>query len=146
MKTLCVAAAVLSVLVTALGGCAHLAERTAVEEFGAPAPTGICRVDNLRALEGDGIIVSGLFRNGTTRGRHLTVYKESDGVFRRLDLTCPDCELVGRPFLVILVKNFEVAAVYAPVREFFTPLPMKLAYITTALRAEKARRQLQASH
>lgn len=138
MKRVLAVTAPLVALMTLLAGCAHIAERTAQEEFSYPAPTGICRVDNIRALGGDGIIVSGIFRNSRTEGRHVTVYKAVGGAYRRIDLTCPDCELVGLPLLIVLVKDFEIAAAYAPVRELFTP--MKLAYITKALRTERARR------
>ncbi|HEX8948080.1 MAG TPA: hypothetical protein VF790_03910, partial [Dissulfurispiraceae bacterium] len=124
-------------LLAALSGCAHSVEYVAGEEFGLPAPTGICRVDNIRALKGNGIIVSGLYRYGDELFRHVTAYKEKGKVLERLDFTCPQCEPAGLPILVVYVKDYRIVKVEEAVHESLTP--QKIAYIRKALAIEEER-------
>ncbi len=122
-----------------LWGCTHPAEETAVREFSRPSPTSLCRVDNIRAIKGNGIIVSGLFKYNGESLRHVTAYKETAKGLRRLDLTCPECQEEER-IVVVYVKDYHITKIEEPVHEVTNPV--KLAYIRKALEIEE-RKALQ---
>jgi hypothetical protein len=138
MKVIC-----LLLLSTAVPGCAYFMERAAVEEFRMVSPTGICRIDNIRAIDGNGIIVTGMYKYQDASLRHLTAFKERTAGLERLDLTCPPCEPDGQPFLIVQVKDYRIISVDSPVYEIDNLV--KLAYIRKALEIEAARARLMAT-
>ena len=126
------------ILLSSISGCARIAvERTAAREFSLPSPTGLCRVDNIRAIRGNGIIVSGMYRYRDEVLRHVTAYRRAGNGLERVDLTCPQCEPAGRPILIVHVKDYRITRVEEGVREKLNPL--KIAYIKKALEIEAER-------
>jgi hypothetical protein len=109
-------------------------EKSAINEFKMASPTGICRIDNIRAINGNGIIVTGMYKYRNVSLRHLTAYKEQATGLERLDLTCLPCEPDGPPFLIVRVEDYRIISVHSPVHEIDNPV--KLAYIRKALEIE----------
>ena len=107
------------------------------------SPTGICRIDNIRAINGNGVIVTGMYKYGNASLRHLTAYKERTFGLERLDLTCLPCEPDGLPFLIVRVKDYKIMNVESPVYEIDNPV--KLAYIRKALEIEADRVRVMAA-
>jgi hypothetical protein len=127
-----------------LSGCTYFMEKSAVQEFRMDSPTGICRIDNIRAINGNGVIVTGMYKYDNASLRHLTAYKEQTAGLERLDLTCLPCEPDGPPFLIVHVKDYRITKVESPVYEIDNPV--KLAYIRKALEIEADRVRLMADN